>query len=441
MSIIKKQHWPIIGIVIIIGLLILFMYAIIHSVQPSHTSPESEVAPTAFTYPPINSKIVTDNAPALLQGNPQGATVAHTPPTINFGILTIDPKKYSTDYGIWGNVVRGPDGKYYFGLGDHSSSTGGHDGALLMDYDPVAKQAEILLYSKDLLGAGGEGKWHSRMDINPANGDMYFIGFYNGDLISYNIYSRQAKNLGKPSPGDGWPEGTWDWQRNRYYAVGNGKGAILVYDTQNRRTIHTGLPVDSASGRTFQWSSRARLLDRTTGMIYGSTPDGHLTKYDPTSNTFTIMKSTLRGELRAWTNEKNADGTFWIVDTNGNLFRFYPELDSVQYMGKNWGKGVYSAAIERSPGGKYLYYSIADSSSALGAGVPIIQYNTLTNQRKAIAFLSPFYANERDYATNKIYGIALSTDGSSLFAVSNGNVVRGPRYPAVYTIAIPANER
>ena len=45
-----------------------------------------------------------------------------------------------------------------------------------MDYDPVKKHSEILLFSKDILGAGGEGKWHCRMDINPGNGDMYFIG-------------------------------------------------------------------------------------------------------------------------------------------------------------------------------------------------------------------------------------------------------------------------
>ncbi len=298
-----------------------------------------------------------------------------------------------------------------------------------------------MLFSKDILGAAGEGKWHCRMDINPTNGDMYFIGFYNGNLIYYNIYSRQTKDLGKPSLGDGWPEGAWDWQRNRYYAVGNGKGSILVYDTQNRQTIHTGLPVDSVTGKAFQWSSRARLVDRTTGNVYGSGPDGHMTKYDSAINTFTIMNSTLYGELRAWTNEKETDGSFWIFDTNGNMFKFYPEQDRVRYLGKNWGKGVYSADIERSPDGKHLYYSIADSSSALSAGVPIIQYDMQTNQKRVVAFLSPFYAKEHDYASNKIYGVSLSADGSSLFAVSNGNVVNGPRYPAIYNIAIPVTER
>lgn len=91
-----------------------------------------------------------------------------------------------------------------------------------------------------------------------------------------------------------------------------------------------------------------------------------------------------------------------------------------------------------------LYHSqglIADSGQALSVGAPIIQYNTQTNQRKAIAFLSSFYAKARGYATNKIYGEALSPDSLSLFVVSNGNKVNGPCYPAVYTIHIPASER
>jgi hypothetical protein len=433
MPIFAKQFWLLGSVVMALSLLGFLAFNVLRMLI--HTP---HVASPTFTYAPLNIKMMTDDSIELLNGNPEGAEVAHVPPTIDFGVLDINPQKYGADYGSWGNVVRGPDGKYYFGLGDHSTATGGHDGALLMDYDPVKKQSEILLFSKDILGARGEGKWHCRMDINPANGDMYFIGFYNGNLMYYNIYSHQAKDLGKPSPGDGWPEGAWDWQRNRYYAVGNGKGGILVYDIQTRKTIHTGLPVDSVTGKTFHWSSRARLIDRTTGNVYGSDLDGHMTKYDPVTNTFTIMKSTLHGELRAWTNEKDADGSFWIFDTKGNMFKFYPEQDHVQYLGKNWGNGVYSASIERSLDGKYLYYSIAESSSALLAGSPIIRYNTQTNQKIAITFLSHFYIKKYNYTSNKIYGEALSFDGSSLFIVSNGNIMNGTRYPAIYNISLSA---
>ena len=317
-----------------------------------------------------------------------------------------------------------------------------------MDYDPATKQPEILLFSKDLLGAGGEGKWHSRTDINPANGDMYFIGFYGGNLISYNIYSHVTKNLGKPS-GEGWEEGTWDYQRNRYYGVGNGNGTtnhgggkVLVYDTLHHKTISDGFPIDSATGKTFNWATRARLLDRTTGMLYGSDQATHrLAKYDPATNTFSLMKSTISAVLRAWTNQKEADGSFWIFDDSGKVYKFYPEQDKVQYLGKNWGNGVYTASIERSSDGKYLYYSVADNAPFLSAGGPIIQYNTRTNRKKAIAFLVPFYKNTYHYQMTKIYGEALTPDNGTLFAVSNGNFVNGARYPSVLTISIPASER
>jgi hypothetical protein len=426
--------------------------ALVLSACGSSQAPGSYQSTTAggvFTYAPLQTKIFTDTSAAFLQGNAMGGTIAHTPPTIDFGVAVIDAQKYSSDYGDWGNVVLGPDGKYYFGLGDHSDETGGFNGALLMNYDPLKKQPQILLFSKDLLGAGGEGKWHCRMDINPANGDMYFIGFYNGNLVYYNIYSHIARNMGKPSPGEGWEEGTWDYQRNRYYGVGNGNistnsggGKVLVYDTLHQKTIFSGLPVDKATGKTFDWSPRARLLDRTTGMLYGTDQATHrLAKYDPATNTFSLMKSTLHADLRAWTNQKAADGSFWIFDTAGNVYKFWPEQDKVQYEGKNWGNGVYTASIASSADGKYLYYSVADNALFAATDGPIIQYNTQTHQKKAIAFLTAFYEKAHHYQLTKIYGVALAPDGRTLFAVGNGNLVNGARYPSVLSIAIPASER
>lgn len=393
-----------------------------------------------FTYPPTNSKMVTNNSREFLQGNAQGAKVAQTPPTIDFGLVDINAQRYGTEYGAWGNVVYGPDGKYYFGFGDHSSSQGGQDGSLLVSYDPKTKKHEILLFSKDLFGPKGEGKWHGRPDIDPSSGDMYLIGFYHGHVVHYNIYTKQVKDLGAPVPDSGWPEYTWDWQRQRLYGVGDGRGSILVYDTQSKRVIHQGQPVDALTGKPFEWDSRARLLDRETGNLYGTDSSNHLVKYDPATNKFVILKSMLPSRLRAWTNQKDLDGAFWIFDDQGDVYKFYPKQDQVEYKRKNWGsKGWYTAFLERSPDGHYLYYSL--SSHASSQGEPIIQYNTRTNQIKVIAFLANYYASVHHYQTTKIYGGALSPDGSSLFVVSNGNIVNGPRIPSMFDIHIPASER
>jgi hypothetical protein len=398
----------------------------------------------SLRYPDETSPMFTDSSPELLAGNPGGPSVSASPPTIDFGVFDIDPTRFSTDYGAWANVVRGPDGRYYFGFGDHAANDhAGHDGAILGDYDPGTRKHEILLYSKDLFGPSGEGKFHGRPDINPDTGDMYLIGFYTGHVAHYNIYSRQAADLGAPVPGVGWPEHVWDWKRDRLYGVGGGNGDVLVYDTATHSVIHSGSPIDSVTGAPFRWNDRARLLDQQTGDLYGTDQSNHLTRYDPTTNRFTVMASSLPSPLRAWTNVKEADGSFWIFDTQGDVYRFYPEQDLVVASGRNWGTaGWYVTSIERSPDGHYLYYSLsADRSSPTSQGQPIIQYDTRTNRQKVIAFLSPYYAHARGYQTSKIYGVALSSDGSSLFAISNGRLSDGTRLPAMFDIHIPTSER
>ena len=399
----------------------------------------------SFTYPPENSPVDTDSDPALLAGDPRGASAASTPPKIDFSVFDIDPQRFSTDYGAWGNVVRGPNGVYYFGFGDHTTyDDAGHDGAILGSYDPSTKKHEILLYSKDLFGPQGEGKFHGRPTINPATGDMYLVGFYNGHVVHYNIYSRQVADLGAPVPGVGWPEHVWDWQRNRLYGVGGGKGDVLVYDTEHNTVIESGPPIDSVTGKQFQWNSRARLLDTETGDLYGSDQSNHLTKYDAGTRKFTVMQSTLPSPLRAWTNEKERAGFFWIFDSKGSVYQFYPDRDVLIDQGKNWGPdGWYVTSIERNADGHYLYYSLAQiaSESPASQGQPVVQYDTRTNRIKVLAFLSPYYALTHLYQTSKIYGVALSADGNSLFALSNGGLSAGTRLPALFYIHIPASER
>jgi hypothetical protein len=387
----------------------------------------------------------TDSSPKVLAGDPKGASIAVTAPTIDFGVFDVDPNRYSTDYGAWGNVVLGPDGKYYFGFGDHATDDrGGHDGAILGSYDPATKRHEILMYSKDLFGPSGEGKFHGRPDIDPATGDMYLVGFYNGHVVHYNIYSRHGEDLGAPVPGTGWPEHTWDWKRNRLFAVGPQDGAVLVYDTARHTVIHSGVPVDSATGDRLHWNSRARLLDRESGNLYG-TEDGtnRLIEYNAATGRFSRMGASLAAPMRAWTNVAEPDGAFWMFDTKGQIYRFLPGQDRVVAQGKNWGTaGWYVTSIARSSDGHYLYYSLSeDKVLPTSQGQPILQYDTRTNRLKVLAFLSPYYKQTDGYATSKIYGVALNSDGSALFAIANGNVQDGTRLPSMFNIHIPESER
>jgi hypothetical protein len=115
----------------------------------------------------------------------------------------------------------------------------------------------------------------------------------------------------------------------------------------------------------------------------------------------------------------------------------------VTKLGTNFGSGIYSASIERSSDGKYLYYTDATNGGST-VGLPIIQYNTATNQKKVIAFLVPYLASKSFSGTLKIFGGALSADGSTYFVVTNGTaggLFGGRRLPGIVSVHVPVAER
>ena len=115
---------------------------------------------------------VTDSTDEFLQGDPGWEDVATTQPSIDFRLVPLGGA--DSGYTHWLNVVLGPDDRYYFGIGDHQEE----ETVLLFAYHPISKTDEICINSQIIFGLK-EGKWHGRPDINPSNGDMYLLGFYN----------------------------------------------------------------------------------------------------------------------------------------------------------------------------------------------------------------------------------------------------------------------
>lgn len=134
------------------------------------------------------SGMVTDCSENFLQGDSQGENVATAVPTIDFGLVSLG--SYDEGFSHWCNVVLGPDGRYYFGVGDHIP-----DGVVLLNaFDPAKKRDEICINSENIQDLQ-EGKWHGRPDINPDNGDMYLLGSYNGDVLySYTCFGKIRGN-------------------------------------------------------------------------------------------------------------------------------------------------------------------------------------------------------------------------------------------------------
>ncbi len=112
--------------------------------------------------------------------------VAQTAPTIDFAIVQgLDPwylpsfdSKKGGVYGGWGDVTKGPDGCFYFSIGNHMSYGGT---AYIHKYNPAAKEQSIVVDLKKTVGYSddvfGDGKFHGDPDIGPG-GDMWLLSFY-----------------------------------------------------------------------------------------------------------------------------------------------------------------------------------------------------------------------------------------------------------------------
>jgi hypothetical protein len=406
--------------------------------------------------------------------------VARVTPAIDFGIVQgLKPEflsevaagERSAAYGGWGNVSRGPDGCFYFAIGNHMAYNGGT--AYVIRYDPAKKEQSIVVDTRKLVGWGaddwGDGKIHGDLDIAP-NGDLWMLTFYGprpsrkdwekkyrgGWLLYANVLAGKQESLGVPLEGDSWPYHNWDWERNLLFGAGS-EGKVLVYDTAARRLVYGGAPPDG-----IQWHNRAILIDRSTGLIYTTDASedaanmGRFVRYTRRNHRFERSQARTpenpvtgrRSLLRAYTRQRDGDGAFWCFDHAGTMFRFWPDEDRVEAAGVNWGKsGKYTTNIASSPGGRYLYYLPGADRKAWEYGTPVVQYDTRTGRKKVIAFLHDFYLERYGYAALGTYGLELDQSGESLFLYMDGRFTErgkettGVRRPAMFHVHVPAAER
>lgn len=437
----------------------------------------------------------TDSSPAMLSVPPGlkvDFDIARTPPSIDFAIVqgfdpwylpepaSIDsPLQASEGFAIYsgfGDVVSGPDGCFYFVIGNHRYYGGN---AYVVKYDPVRRRQSIALETRKLAGwtdkDWSDGKVHGDPDIGP-DGEMWLLTFsgprpnakdlelipYKGaHLLRYNVLTGKSEDLGVPFSIDTWCYHTYDWERGVLFAVGQARGMLMIYDTRARRLLYAGFPPPE-----IHWYRRALLLDRDTGRIYttdspvdaaGDPSDKpqRLVYWERTNNKFALMKSETppnpshgkRSPLRAYTHRKSLDGAFWCFDYSGTLFKFFPREDRVEPYGVNWGEaGVYTANLSLSPKGRYLYYVPGAHSDAYKFGTPVVQFDTQTKRRKVLAFLNDFYLEKYGYSPYGAYGVELDKKGESLFFYANGQFTSkelGSGYgrPAIFHLRIPASER
>ncbi|MHB9031381.1 MAG: hypothetical protein ACYC9O_21640, partial [Candidatus Latescibacterota bacterium] len=227
------------------------------------------------------------------------------------------------------------------------------------------------------------------------------------------------------------------------------------------------------------WWERAIMLDEETGMVYTTNRDNrynnrgnsdmvkNFIKYDPFKNRFTKLDCTVPPEteeskfiegakpgtyshLRAQTRKRGPDGLFWCVTYHGQLFTFDPAKEATESKGYVWpGEQRYTASMDRSPRGRFLYYLPGAHGGGYRDGSPVIQYDTQTGQKKVLAFLFPYFYDKYGYIPGGTFSIKLDDKGERLFILWNGAFAEyNPKRNAetfgqcsVMVVNIPASER
>ena len=281
-----------------------------------------------------STRMVTDTAKEYLKvpdyyNGKVDFDVAKIPPTVDFApIRGINPEFFPEDnkglWSQWGEVTRGPNGRFYMASGDHRCRDGN---VIITEYDPVKKDQRIVV---DVGKACGwkkgqyvDGKIHGRMDIMPdgtlvaatwlghdVTPDEVAHGYVRGGhLLTYNVFTGETVYHGTPFVGDSWPYHVTDTQTGVFMAVG-AEGYFMSYDVKKRKLLYGGMPPLG-----IKWNLRATLLDQRTGLLYStdlSTPDNTFITYDQRTNAFTRLKCKVPpnpatgkvSQLRAYTEER-----------------------------------------------------------------------------------------------------------------------------------------
>lgn len=414
----------------------------------------------------------------------EGVSIAKAAPTVDLTIVPLDPRFFyeppppRKDGGlwtVWGQGTYYPaNGKLYGAVGNHEF----YDSRLhLFEYDPKAKRVQTFRELNSFAGLPidyGDGKIHGTLDF--YNGPtIYFLtywteypapkekqfqqGYEGGRLMSFNVNTRKARDLGVPMKRTSWQLHKMDTNRGLLFAVGAPWHEFLCYDIKNNKMLFGGYLPDG-----MKWYERALFVDDQTGCAYASNRSGsdsevHIIQYDSTKNRFTKMKSCVPAiekagegnQIRAATQRKLKDGAFICISRWGRMFKFYPEQDRVKDLGPCWSaepSKLYTASIAVSPDDRYIYYIPAAHGGSHELGSPVVQYNVTTGERKAIAFLFPFLYEKYGYITGGTFSVSMDEKGERLFIIMNGAFNEWKKDggdvfgdPSVIVVHIPESER
>jgi hypothetical protein len=383
--------------------------------------------------------------------------VAKSAPGVEFAVIPygfryfreLSGDKDVGPWSSWGQACYYPPKNRFFGaVGDHAW----YDPNLhVVEYDCAARSARCLPEINTLLGRGpeefGEAKIHGYPDVYRApyqkNDHLWFCtywcrypeplehdfasGYSGGHIMSYDLESGEFVDYGVPLTRASWPYHRVDRRRGILYGIGM-FGEFLAWDIDRREIRWAGyLPPG------LKWFNRCLLIDEESGLVYSNNAweeSQKIIAYDPERNRFRELAPDMPRNrqydrnvfMRCHTRERGPDGLFWGLTSLGDLFSFDPEREKLEVKERLWPlNDAYSVTMDRSPGGRYLYFGVASHGRGYPYGSPILQHDLKSHTTKILAFLHPFYYEKYGYIAGGSYSFKLDASGERLFMIWNGD--------------------
>ena len=412
-----------------------------------------------------------------------------------------------TGWSSWGDICLASDGKVYSGIGNHWKTEKGQ--AYIYCWDPSKKEFKKIADLNKITGAKPGEVHFSKVHAHIIEGNdkkIYFTGTLDdgGKAGSEEMLKKWNKNIagGKlfqydPVTGNtivyaDFPPARvtattkYDAKRNILYCSLEGDTAGFAFgafDMAAKKWIYQSLPGIIGNDRNFMMDNKGNIYfngqetdahkalrlkaefkpdgknDETTSMLPTTMFPGAkkvktyttLCKYDPITKTITATNTYFKSEGLRSSSRESKDGFIYGTTMAGELFKYSPAKDALTILGSNFlAKGEYITVCDLSPDEKYVYYLPGAHGSAGFSGTPVIQYDIVKGQQKAIAFLSEPMTKAFNYAPGGTYGVKISADGAKLYVGLNGSPPDGLRpkelgksfgLTSFAVITIPASER
>jgi len=328
----------------------------------------------------------------------------------------------------WGQGLLLSDGRYLSAIGDELARDGN---SYLYEYDPatdtLTQIIDVLSITDRTPGDWGFGKIHAQMVRGPCNNvmvttywgsrrDIEFTAGYQGDvLISIDPQRRTVGTRGVVYPEHGVPSLAASPEGRLLYAeavdpLGDDAGAFVVRDARDGTTLF----VDDDPSHT---GYRTIAVD-AAGRAFYSVGDGTLAVYDPESNTRSRLDAKLPGEwLRAVT-EPDAQGTWYGVTRNPEVFFALNPDGTVRSLTEALG---YTTSVALSPDGATVYSVPEAHGRSWQIGAPLMAMDTATGQQEILVELQPLAEEHLGMRLGGSYNVAVDELGRTIYLGMNAS--------------------